>query len=75
MKLTPIAIAFGAMFVTSAAFAAEDFAKVDADADGKVTMEEAKAVMPDMSADKFKAADKNGDGALDPKEYAEATSG
>lgn len=46
-----------------------DFATADADGNGVVTVEELKAVMPDVSEDKVKAADKNGDGQLDETEY------
>ena len=75
MKKTSFVIALGAMFFSSAAFAAEDFATADANADGQVTAEEAVAAAPEITAEKFAAADANGDGALSADEYAAATAG
>ena len=73
MKLTPIAFALGTMFVSTATFAAADFATVDANADGQISMEEAAVRMPEMTAEQFKAADADGDGSLSAAEYAAAT--
>jgi len=73
MKKTSIAIAAGAMFMSGAAFAAEEFATADANADGQVTMEEAAAAAPEITEEKFKAADANSDGTLSAEEYAAAT--
>ena len=55
---------------STAAFA--DMASVDANADGMVTMEEAQAAYPDMTADQFSQIDANGDGAIDDSEMTEA---
>jgi hypothetical protein len=75
MKKILIAIASGAMFMSGAAFAAEDFATADANSDGQVTMEEAAAAAPEITMEKFQAADANGDGALSAEEYAAAMAG
>ncbi len=52
------------------AFAAADFAAVDADKSGAVSMEEAKAALPDLTEEAFKAADKDGSGDLNAEEFA-----
>lgn len=57
------------LFAITAAQAAE-VADLDKDADGMVSMEEAKAMMPDLSDEKFKAADADGDGKLSAEELA-----
>lgn len=44
------------------------FQKADVNNDKKVTFEELKAVAPKMTEEKFKAMDKNADGALTPEE-------
>lgn len=44
------------------------FKEADANEDGKVTLEELKAVSPEASADRFSRIDANGDGALTPEE-------
>lgn len=49
---------------------ASDFASVDADKDGAVTITEAQAVWKDLTEDTYKAADTNGDGKVDEAEYA-----
>ena len=63
MKKILAALAVSLMAV-SAAQAAE-MADVDTDGNGTVSMEEAKAAMPDMADDAFKAADANADGQLE----------
>ncbi len=68
MKSVLVAVAALTMTVAAHA-AAPDFATADADGNGFVSMEELKAVMPDVGEDKVKAADKNGDGQLDEEEY------
>jgi len=73
MNMKPIALALGALFVSSAAFAAADFATVDANADGLVTIEEAALGAPEITTEAFQEADANGDGALSAEEYAVAT--
>ena len=49
------------------------FSEADANADGQVTMEEAKVALPDMDEATIAAADANGDGALDEAEYTALT--
>ncbi|MGI9355269.1 MAG: hypothetical protein ACR2PF_08955 [Rhizobiaceae bacterium] len=70
----PIAIAFATAFLSTAAFAAEgDFAKADTDTDGSLSYQEVLALMPDMTADQFKAADADGNGTLSQAEFDAAT--
>lgn len=65
-----------AAFTVSAAYAAgPDFSTADTNGDGVLTMEEAKAAMPEVEEAKLVAADVNGDGTLDANEYAALTAG
>lgn len=50
--------------------AASDFATVDADASGDVTLTEAQAVWATLTQEAYAAADTNGDGKVDEAEYA-----
>lgn len=50
-----------------------DFATVDADGDGIVSMEEATAAGWTWTEDQFNAADADGDGGLNAEEFAAAT--
>ena len=52
-----------------------DFSATDANRDGIVTMEEAKAVGYEWSAEQFAQADLDGDGGLSEAEFAQATAG
>ena len=62
-----------AAFMTVPAIAAEmDFTKVDADASGTVTMEEATAAGWEWTAEQFAAADTDGNGTLSAEEFAAA---
>jgi len=64
---------FAALSAQAPALAQEaDFAKVDANADGMVSMEEAAAAGWSWSEDDFKAADADGDGSLNAEEFAAA---
>ncbi|HUQ34922.1 MAG TPA: PRC-barrel domain-containing protein [Aestuariivirga sp.] len=74
MTKTPIIIAFATtLMVSSAAFAATgDFGKIDANADGKITLEEGMKLHPDWTAEAFKALDTNADGFLNDMEYETA---
>lgn len=47
---------------------ADDFTAADADGDGKLTMEEAKVMIPDLTAEEFESADEDGDGMLTAEE-------
>jgi Ca2+-binding EF-hand superfamily protein len=49
-----------------------DFATLDANGDGFVTMAEFQAMMPDVSVDAFMQADTNADGALNEEELSAA---
>ncbi len=51
-----------------------DFATVDADGNGVVSMEEATTAGWTWTEDQFKAADTDGDGGLNEEEFAAATS-
>ncbi len=64
-----LAIIAASMLTVAAAQAAE-FAEVDGDGDGMVSMEEAKAAMPDLSDEAFSGADSDGDGSLNEEEFA-----
>ena len=74
MSRSPIMMALAAtLMVSSAAFAATgDFGKIDANADGKITLEEGMKQHPEWTAEAFKALDTNGDGFLNDMEYETA---
>ena len=48
---------------------ASDFATVDADASGDITLTEAQMVWVDLTQEAFAAADANADGKVDQAEY------
>ena len=62
-------IAFAALAATTSLSLAADFAAADADGSGAVSMEEAKAAMPDLTEDAFKTADADGSGDLSEAEF------
>ena len=68
MKQLLLAMGFTA-FSMAAYAATVDFTTADADGNGAVTMEEAKAALPEVSPDAVAAADANGDGVLTVAEY------
>jgi Ca2+-binding EF-hand superfamily protein len=68
MKTLLAALAAAALTI-SAAQAAE-LSEVDTDGNGTVSMEEAKAAMPDMTEEAFKAADADESGELNEEELA-----
>jgi hypothetical protein len=74
MTKSPRIVALAAtLLLPSAAFAATgDFSKIDANADGKITLEEGMKLHPDWTDAKFKALDTNADGALNELEYETA---
>src|SRR5436190_16423737 len=76
MTHTPRIVAVAAtLLLSSTAFATtSDFSKIDANADGKITLEEGMKLHPDWTAESFKALDKDGDGALSQAEYDTAAS-
>ncbi len=51
------------------------FNEADVNADGVVSLAEAKAALPDMEEAQIVAADANNDGALSADEYATLTAG
>jgi hypothetical protein len=72
MKRLVVALIFSG-FVAAPALAAEmDFATVDADGDGSVTMEEASAAGWEWDVEQFEAADADGSGALEEEEFMAA---
>ena len=61
------------LLLSSAAVAATgDFSKIDANADGKITLEEGMKLHPDWTAAAFKSLDTNADGSLNQLEYETA---
>ena len=74
MMKSPRIVALGAtLLLSSAAFAATgDFGKIDANADGKITLEEGMKLHPEWTAESFKALDTNADGSLNELEYETA---
>lgn len=72
-RSTHIVALVATLFLSSAAIAATgDFAKIDANADGKITLEEGMILHPDWTAAAFKALDTNADGSLNQQEYETA---
>jgi hypothetical protein len=61
--------------LSSAAFAqaATDFATLDTDASGGLSLSEVQVAFPDLTAENFAAADTDGNGELSAEEYATAT--
>jgi hypothetical protein len=68
-KILALAAAFALVSTAAFAQAATDFATVDADASGDVTLAEANTIWPDLTAELFAAADTNADGKVDQAEY------
>lgn len=74
MTKSPLIIAFAATLMASSAVIAAtgDFSKIDANADGKITLEEGMKMHPDWTAEAFKSLDTNADGSLNELEYETA---
>jgi len=66
MFLFATAVSILAMAVASRAL---EYRLVDADHDGRVTLEEARAAIPEISTAVFVAADTDGDGVLSASEF------
>ena len=62
-----------ATLTTATNAASLPFAQADANADGQVTMEEAKIALPDVEEALIVAADTDGNGALSEEEYTALT--
>lgn len=61
------------LLLSSAAIAATgNFSKIDANGDGKITLEEGMKMHPDWTAEAFKSLDTNADGSLNQQEYETA---
>ena len=68
-----IAAIAATLLLSTATFAATgDFGKIDANADGKITLEEGMKLHPDWTEAAFKSLDTNADGALNELEYETA---
>ncbi len=74
MKNVVLALGFAALLSGPALAQEMDFATVDADGNGQVTMEEAAAAGWEWSDEDFGAADADGNGTLSEEEFATATS-
>ena len=75
MKSPRIVAVAATLMLSSVAFAATgDFGKIDANADGKITLEEGMMLHPDWTAEAFKSLDTNADGTLNTLEYEAAVS-
>ena len=74
MTKSPRLVALAAtLLLSTAAYAATgDFSKVDANADGKITLEEGMKLHPDWTEAAFKSLDTNADGSLNELEYETA---
>lgn len=68
-----IAVLSIALFSTYAWAEGPAFTTADANADGVISMEEAKVALPEVEEAKIVAADANNDGALDETEYTALT--
>jgi hypothetical protein len=68
-KLLVSVLVLGLGATSAMAQAASDFATVDADKSGDVTLTEAQTVWSGLADDAYKAADANGDGKVDQTEY------
>lgn len=71
MRILVVAAAI-AGFTIGSAYAQASFDAVDADANGSITMEEAKAAGLPWTEEQFAVADKDADGALNAEEFAAA---
>ena len=75
MKRILLALAVAGFASLSALAAEMDFAVVDTNADGAVSLEEALAAGWEWSEEQFGEADADGDGALNSEEFAAAAAG
>lgn len=68
-KLLVSVLVLGLASSAALAQAASDFATVDADKDGAVTLTEAQTVWATLTEEAFKVADTNADSKVDQAEY------
>ena len=68
-KLWTVLATAGFLLAGPALAAGVAFEDADTNGDGAVSMDEAKAVMPDLTAEQFAAADGNADGVLSSDEF------
>lgn len=68
MKQLVIALSI-LVIAPASAIAAGDFAKIDADGDGQVTIDELRASGINLTEESFNNADSDGDGALSEAEF------
>ncbi len=68
LVLTLIALGFAAPVMAQAA--APDFAAIDADTDGSVTLEELNVTYPDVTAEAYATFDADASGGLSADEFA-----
>lgn len=73
MKKVLLAVTLLGVLASSVYAQETDFAAVDADGDGMVTMEEATAAGWSWSDEDFSTADADGDGGLNEEEFVAAT--
>jgi len=69
MKKLLVSVAALCFTTAAMAQAVTDFAAVDADKSGDVSLTEAQVVWADLTEETFKAADTNADGKVDQVEY------
>ena len=71
MKKLLVSVLVLGLGVSTAAMAqsATDFAAVDADASGDVSLTEAQAIWPDLTQEAYTAADTDASGSLNQAEY------
>lgn len=69
-KIFTVMTIAGFVAATPAIAATVSFENADANSDGNVTMEEAKGVMPDLTAAQFEAMDTDKSGGLSKKEFS-----
>ena len=69
MRKTQLTLTVAA-FTLPSLLSAATFEEVDTDADGMISMEEAMAAMPEATTEDLTALDADGDGSLNPDEFA-----
>jgi hypothetical protein len=75
MKMLVVALGLAGLVAAPAIAAEMNFAIVDSDGNGMVTMAEATAAGWEWSEEEFTAADSDGDGSLNADDFATAATG